>query len=313
MKRILITGAAGFLGRNLNYFLKDKYQLVLVDQDPERWTNFQLEPHDPNIKIEYADLNEDLFVYAALLDKVDVVIHCANRARIDPSWLEYQQYYQTNVSDTQKFFQLCQEHNVKKFIYVSSSSVYGNNGQEVQTEDGPLNPSSPYAVSKLAAEWALRVQSQKAWITELIIVRPFTMYGAYMDYSDRALMIPRYMKALVDGHPLFLHGDGLQRRDFVHASDAVQAIELLIEKGQRDEIYNIGSGTSTGIKEIADAISTKQIKVPDRLGQVKSTLADITKLQKLGYEPKINVIEWISKQVEQFNQRKKNESSTSSS
>lgn len=313
MKRILITGAAGFLGRNLTYFLKERYQLVLADQDPERWTNFQLEPHDPNIKIEYADLNEDLFVYAALLDKVDVVIHCANRARIDPSWLEYQQYYQTNISDTQKFFQLCQEHNVKKFIYISSSSVYGNNGQEVQTEDGPLNPSSPYAVSKMAAEWALRVQSQKAWITELIIVRPFTMYGAYMDYSDRALMIPRYMKALVDGNPLFLHGDGLQRRDFVHASDAVQAIELLIEKGQRDEIYNIGSGTSTGIKEIADVVSMKQVKVPDRMGQVRSTLADISKLQKLGYEPKVNVVEWISKQVEQFNQRKKNESSTSSS
>jgi len=305
MKRILITGAAGFLGRNLTHYLKDKYQLVLVDQDPERWTNFQLEPHDPTIKIEYADLNDDLFVYAALLDKVDVVIHCANRARIDPSWLEYQQYYQTNIGDTHKFFQLCQEHNIKKFIYVSSSSVYGNNGQEVQTEDGALNPSSPYAVSKLAAEWALRVQSQKAWITELIIVRPFTMYGAYMDYSDRALMIPRYMKALVDGNPLFLHGDGLQRRDFVHASDAVQAIELLIEKGQRDEIYNIGSGTSTGIKEIADVISMKQVKVPDRMGQVRSTLADITKLQKLGYEPKVNVVEWISKQVEQFNQRKK--------
>ncbi len=313
MKRILVTGAAGFLGRNITHYLKDKYDLVLVDQDPEEWTNFQLEPFDPNLPIAKADLYSDLFVYAALLDKVDVVIHCANRARIDPSWLDYQSYYKTNIADTHKFFQLCQEHNVKKFIYISSSSVYGNNGQSAQTEDGPLNPSSPYAVSKLAAEWALRVQSQKAWITELIIVRPFTMYGAYMDYGERALMIPRYMKALVDNQPLFIHGDGDQRRDFVHAADAVQALELIVEKGIRDEIYNIGSGTSTSVKEIADVVSNKQVKVPDRIGQVRSTFADITKLKSLGYEPKVNVIDWISNQVEQFNKRKKNESSTSSS
>jgi nucleoside-diphosphate-sugar epimerase len=313
MKRILVTGAAGFLGRNITHYLKDKYDLVLVDQDPGEWTNFQLEPLDPNIEIAKADLYNDLFVYAALLDKVDVVIHCANRARIDPSWLEYQSYYKTNIADTHKFFQLCQEYNIKKFIYISSSSVYGNNGQEAQTEDGALNPSSPYAVSKLAAEWALRVQSQKAWITELIIVRPFTMYGAYMDYGDRALMIPRYMKALVDDQPLFIHGDGDQRRDFVHASDAVQALELIIEKGMRDEIYNIGSGTSTSVKEIADVVSNKQVKVPDRIGQVRLTFADITKLKQLGYEPKVNVINWIGNQVEQFKKRKKNESSTSSS
>lgn len=276
-----------------------------MDLPPHRITNHQLEPFDPAIHVEYLDVTEDLPQLNNMLEGVDIVIHCANQARIDPSWAKYQNYYNTNISGSQKFFELCQQRKVKRFIYISSSSVYGNNGQEIQTEGGPLYPSNPYAVSKLGAEWALRVQSQKVWITELIIVRPFTMYGPYMDYSNQALMIPKFLKCYVAGDPLLLHGDGLQERDFLFSADAVRGIELIFELGQRDTIYNLGSGKSYSVKQIADSISNRQVKTPDRLGPVRRTQADISKIQQLGFEPKTDVIDWITDQIAIFNQHKK--------
>lgn len=301
----MITGANGFLGRNLVAYFKEKYHLVLIDQHPHLTKNKQLEPFDPNIKVTYLDVNVDTFQLGNLLEEVDVVIHCANYARIDPSWAEYHEYYSTNITGSQRFFELCQTKKIKKFIYISSSSVYGNNGQEHQTEDGPLIPTNPYAVSKLAAEWALRVQSQKVWITELIIVRPFTMYGPYMDYSERALMIPKFFKCFVNDEPLLLHGDGSQQRDFLFSADAVRGIEILMLQGSRDTVYNLGSGVSYSVRQIADAISPKQVRTPDRLGPIRSTRADISKLTQLGFEPMTDVIRWITDQIEIFKQRKK--------
>lgn len=294
MLKIMITGANGFLGRNLVAYFKDKYHLVLVDQHPHLVKNKQLEPFDPDIKVTYLDIPTDIFQLGNLLDKVDIVIHCANHARIDPSWAEYQEYYENNITGSQKFFELCQIKKIKKFIYISSSSVYGNNGQESQTENGPLIPTNPYAVSKLAAEWALRVQSQKVWITELMIIRPFTMYGPYMDYSERALMIPKFFKCFVNNEPLLLHGDGLQERDFLFAADAVRGIELIMLQGTRDTVYNLGSGASYTVRQIADAISSMQVKTPDRMGPIRKTRADISKLKQIGFDPKTDVIQWIT-------------------
>jgi len=300
----MITGANGFLGRNLVAYFKDRYQLTLIDQDPKFITARHLEPFDTAIKVNYLDINKDIDLITNLLQDIEIVIHCANSARIDPSWSDYQNYYYNNITGSQQFFQRCQEKKVKRFIYISSSSVYGNNGQECQSEDGPLVPSNPYAVSKMAAEWALRVQSQKAWITELMIIRPFTMYGPYMDYSERALMIPKFFKCFVNDEPLLLHGDGSQERDFLFSADAVRGIELVMLQGQRDNIYNLGSGVSYSVKQIADSISFKQVRTPNRLGPVHKTRANIFKIQQLGFESKIDVVQWIADQLEFFKQRK---------
>lgn len=303
--KMLITGATGFLGLNLvNHYKSKDFELSLLDKHPDLF-DFEkqllwnkIKPLiDIKIHTYYYDLTEEAHHTKHLLKNVDTVVHLANVARIEPSWKQYEHYYNTNITATQQFFQLCQEAGVKRFVYVSSSSVYGNNGQEVQTEDGPLCPTNPYAVSKMAAEWALRVQSQRG-NTELIIVRPFTMYGSFMDNGDNALVIAKFLKARSKGEPLTIHGDGTQSRDFLHADDAVQGLSLIIEHGKPNEIYNLGSGTTTRIKDLANMIDSKHVLVPHRTGPVQITHANIDKLKLLGYNPIHNIQDWIISQID---------------
>ena len=151
----------------------------------------------------------------------------------------------------------------------------------------------------MAAEHALRVQAERG-NTRLVIVRPFTMYGKYMNFGKHGLVIARYIRAFMDKEPLLLDGGGVQTRDFVHASDAIQALELVIEHAAHGEVFNIGSGKAVSIKQLADCVSSKQIIGPERLGAVDRTCADITKLESLGYKPQVEVLPWLTDYVEQL-------------
>lgn len=298
MKRILITGIDGFFGRNLVEHWLNKYELIGIDLPP------QLFDEDSQTlswyqSINHIDLREDSNYYKDLLEGVDTVIHCAAKTRIDPSWNEFYDYYNTNISASQKLLKVSQEMGVKKFVYFSSSSVYGNNGTICQTEDSPMCPSSPYAVSKMAAEYALKAQALKGE-TELIIVRPFTMYGPFMRTGTYSLVIAKFIKAYLNNVPLVLEGTGSQTRDFVHVSDAIQALELIMEHGSHGDVFNIGTGNSVTIKQLADIVSPKQILAPARTGAIGITCADISKLTNLGYEPKIQVLEWLSNHLQQL-------------
>lgn len=301
--KIIITGACGFFGRNLTKILNEyEHELVLID----------LPNCSPNETIQktwrkdhiicHADVNEDISFFKDKLEGADVLIHLANRARITPSWSQYKSYYQTNIGGSQQLLACCQTIGVKKFIYISSSSVYGNNGTYRQHETSPLCPTNPYAVSKMAAEHALKVQSSEG-STELITVRPFTMYGDYMDFGEDALVISKFLTASRKGEPLLLHGGGSQRRDFIHSSDAVDGLIKILNRGIHGDVYNLGSGESISIKELADAISPKQIITPERRGAVQITEADISRLKCLGFKPKVRILEWLTQCVEEYKLR----------
>jgi len=296
--RILITGIDGFFGRNLTKAWLNKYELLGIDLPPQLFDG-----PDEVVKwhhsINHIDLREDSAYYKELLLGVDVVVHLAARTRINQSWNEYSDYYNTNITASQSLMAACQTAGVRKFIYFSSSSVYGNSDNPVQSETDLLSPTNPYAVSKMAAEMALRTQSLKGE-TELVIVRPFTMYGDYMNFGRYSLAIAKFLKAYSNNEPLSIDGDGTQRRDFVHASDAISALELILKHGKNGDVYNIGTGTTVSIQEIADAISSKQVLVPDRTGAIKLTCADITKLQALGYQPRVRLLDWLTQQVKEF-------------
>jgi UDP-glucose 4-epimerase len=284
---ILITGACGFLGRNLvEYLNHTDHHVTLVDLVSTNIKGHIV--HAIDIVQEYSRLD-------ALMADKDIVIHAANRARIQPSWKHYAQYYESNITGSQTVFRIAQEQKVKKFVYISSSSVYGNSGMPSREID-QLMPTNPYGVSKMAAEHALRVQAQQG-DTELVIVRPFCMYGEFMDRGDNGLVIARFLEAWVQSAPLMIDGGGTQTRDFIHASDAVKGLMLICTQSKHGDIYNLGSGKTVSIKTLADIVSSQQQLSPLRVGNVECTWADITQLASLGFAPKVDVQQWLTNAV----------------
>jgi nucleoside-diphosphate-sugar epimerase len=295
----MITGAYGFFGSNLVRYLDGSaHDLVLVDRQPNLFDEKNHRVWHRNHLVYHHDFSTTLPLEKTL-GQVDAVIHLANRARIEPSWRDYQNYYDTNIAGSQRLFEQCQRAGVKRFFYFSSSSVYGNNGTLRQKETDPLCPTNPYAVSKVAAELMLTAQAALG-DTELIIVRPFTMYGDFMDHSEYGLVIAKFISAWERDEPLLLDGGGSQRRDFLHASDALRAFQLIMEHGRGGDIYNLGSGTSVSVRELADIISDKQVIVPKRRGHVEVTHADIIKLKMLGFAPRVRVTEWLQETMEEL-------------
>lgn len=298
--RILITGANGFFGRNLYRAWKDQHDLLLTDLPPELFAIQTKEPYERQTDNWFhCDIRDSAYVVNDHLKDIDVIIHLAAKTRIDPSWNEFETYYSTNITASQTLFRLAQTNGVKKFVYFSSSSVYGNSTNKQQRETDLLSPTNPYAVSKMAAEMALGVQTLRG-STELIVVRPFTMYGDYMSYGNYSLAIAKFLKARERNQPIIIEGGGTQTRDFVHASDAIAALELIVEHGRAGDIYNIGTGTTTSIKTLADIVSDQQVQAPARIGAVKRTCADISRLQALGYKPKIKIKEWLTERVKEI-------------
>jgi len=297
MSYTLITGANGFMGRNLIDAWHVTRDIVGIDLPPALWNHSSLEPFRNIVPIYYYDLREEQYLAIEHLKYVDTVIHCAASTRIQPSWEQYDDYYLNNITASQQLFANCQRYGVKTFVYFSSSSVYGCSLYPRQSEGDRLEPTNPYAISKMAAERALTVQAQRG-DTRLIIVRPFTMYGDYMDYGKNGLVIARYLRAWMDQEPLLLDGGGTQTRDFVHASDVVTALDLILEQADHGSIYNVGSGSSVAVKQLADCVSSRQIISPERIGAVSRTCADIDKLRRLGFDPHVDVVDWLTKRIE---------------
>jgi UDP-glucose 4-epimerase len=286
---ILLTGALGFLGRNLVEHLNHtQHSVTLVDLTATNLKGHLV--HAVDIVNEHSQLSN-------LMESQDIVVHAANVARVEPSWQHYAHYYNSNITGSHTAFKLAQAQGVKKFIYISSSSVYGQTHGNPSREDDALNPTNPYGVSKLAAEHALRVQAQQG-DTELIIVRPFCMYGEFMDRGPNGLVISKFIQAWAQGLPLELDNGGTQTRDFIHASDAVKGLMQIIAQGRNGDVFNLGSGTTVSIKELADLISYNQQDSARRIGHVECTLADISRLRALGFEPKVDVRQWLTNAVQ---------------
>jgi nucleoside-diphosphate-sugar epimerase len=293
---IMITGACGFLGRNLTkHFEAQGHDLILIDLPTDLDNDLRKSKHE----VHFIDVTDDISLLSKFMEGVDIVIHAANKARIEPSWQNYHEYYRVNIAGSQQVFELAQHNRVKKFIYVSSSSVYGNNGCAKQKETDPLCPTNPYAVSKMGAESALKVQSLKS-NTELVIVRPFTMYGDHMDYGPTGLVISKFIKAWTDNTPLLLQSGGFQSRDFIHASDVVRAFDIIIENSKNGSVYNLGSGKTVRIKDLADVVSNHQVITPSRLGEVAITHADIVQLKMLGFVARVNVLDWLADEIQKL-------------
>lgn len=309
----LVTGAAGFIGSHLCENLVEKgFHVVGIDNFMDYYPRSIKEANIADLKknqnfefIEASLLEADL---TELLDGIDVVFHQSAQAGVRASWgKSFKIYSDNNILATQMLLEAFRKRPVNKFIYASSSSVYGDTKDLPMRESSLPCPVSPYGVSKLAAEHLCFLYNKNFGIPT-VSLRYFTVYGARQRPD---MSFHRFFKWALEGKPLKVYGDGEQSRDFTHVDDIVEANWLALEKAFPGEVFNIGGGsriTLNGVIEIIKEITGRELEVDyeaKQKGDVRHTMADMTKAkEKLGYKPKVSIedglrteYEWIKKFV----------------
>ena len=321
-KHYLVTGGAGFIGSQVvKELLKDetikitcidnfdpfyKRQLKLLNiSDFEKTHNFFLLDIDL-AKISIKELRD------AIPQPVDVIIHLAAKAGVRPSIADPLGYQATNVLGTQQLLDFAIQKKVKKFVFASSSSVYGVNEKLPWKEDELLLPISPYAMTKLSGEMAGHVY-HKLYNLPFIALRFFTVYGPGQRPD---LAIHRFTKAILNDVPITMFGDGFTSRDYTYVDDIVQGVLSAIKYDQSSfEIINLGNNYAVSLKDVIAAIEKVTGKKavineqPEQPGDVPRTFADISKAKRLlNYQPKTalteglkNFYDWYVKNKEVLN------------
>jgi UDP-glucose 4-epimerase len=305
----IITGAAGFIGSNLAKKLVSEGEKVIgvdcfTDYYSRKLKNRNINPllEIDNFEFIEADLLE--LNLNKLLDGVDYIYHQAAQAGVRSSWGEdFEIYNQNNILLTQKLLEAAKDNKqLKKFIYATSSSVYGDTDQLPMQENNRLQPVSPYGVSKLAGE-NLAYLYYKNFKVPTVSLRYFTVYGEGQR-PDMAFHI--FIKAFLTGEKINVFGDGKQSRNFTYVGDIAQANILAAKKAPAGEIINIGgSGKGIILNDTLNLIKKitgckTEINYIEKVkGDVKHTSADTSKAEKLlGYYPKVSFKEGLKKEVE---------------
>jgi nucleoside-diphosphate-sugar epimerase len=291
--RVLVTGSAGFVGSHLSEALvADGHEVVGLDAFVDYYPRVMKEANiagllaGPRFSLIEADLRRDEL--APALDGVEAVVHAAAMAGLPRSWTEFQTYMDCNVLGTQRLLDAARTADVRRFVHISTSSVYGRDA--VGDETRPTRPISPYGVTKLAAE-NLVLAFVDSFAFPATILRYFSIFGP-RQRPDMAYHI--FIEALLDGRPILVFGDGEQTRSNTFVRDAVMATIAAIEGGVPGEIYNIGGGDpitlNDAIRTIADTLGVEpEIQyAPSRLGDQRHTRADTTKARlAFGFRPDV--------------------------
>jgi nucleoside-diphosphate-sugar epimerase len=303
----LITGVAGFIGSHLaERLLGLDHQVVGVDKFLDNYPRSFKEKNLSNFAGDdrFSFLNADLLRLdlKALLSDVTYVFHLAAQPGVRSSWGdEFARYSENNIRATQMLLEAAKSTNLKKFVYASSSSVYGDTEDLPMREDGGTRPVSPYGVSKLAAEHLTYLYC-KAFGVPTVSLRFFTVYGP-RQRPDMFFHI--FMKALLRGEEVPLYDDGEQTRDFTFCSDIVDGILPAAFYPGVGEVFNLGGGSEISLRRAMDMVERiagrkSQLRRMDRQrGDVRHTQARLEEARsKLGYAPRIGLEEGLARQWE---------------
>ena len=302
--RILVTGAAGFVGSHLaEALVAADHEVVgldaFVDYYPRRLkeANIARLRTEPRFSLIEADLRHDDL--SGALDGVAVVVHEAAMPGLPRSWTEFRSYMDCNVLGTQRLLEAARLADVRRFVHISTSSVYGVNA--VGDETRPTRPISPYGVTKLAAEH-LVLAFVDTFGFPASILRYFSVFGP-RQRPDMAYYI--FAEALLDGRPITVFGDGEQSRTNTFVSDAVAGTVAAIEAAHPGEIYNIGGGepitVNEAIRSLGEALDVVPIvrHAPGLIGDQRHTNADTTKAREaFAYRPTVAPREGLRAQAE---------------
>lgn len=295
--KVLVTGGAGFIGSNLvNKLVELDYQVEVID-------NNLIDAGKINKKANYheydlSDVN-NLNQVSRILNSVDSVFHLAAKARVQPSIDDPIGYELNNTLSTVNILKACVDSDVRRFVYSSSSSVYGDNDNMPLKENFKPNPLSPYGAQKYYGEILCNTFAE-VYDIETVSLRYFNVYGEGQNIGGAySLVIGIFFDQMFNGKPLTIRGDGNQKRDFTYVGDVVNA-NILASKSHMvgsGEVLNIGNGNNRTINQIADLFDVKKEYIEPVL-EPKETLADI-KLAKdlLNWEPTTSVDSWIKQQI----------------
>ena len=291
--KCLVTGGAGFIGNNLvNRLINDGHEVIIIDNlSTGKKENINSEAKFYHVDISLLRRKTDF----SMFEGVDVVFHLAALARVQPSIENPISFHETNVNGTLNLLNACIIHGVKRFVYSSSSSVYGDVEQLPTSENHKLNPMSPYALQKLIGEQYCKLYSE-LYNLETVSLRYFNVYGDGMSLEGAyKLVIPIFTEQKLNGEPMTIRGDGEQRRDFTYVGDVVDAnikcmnypLEL------NGDIFNIGNGNNRSVNDIANMIGGERVHI-DPVIEPRETLADNKNAElRLNWKPTIEIEDWM--------------------
>jgi UDP-glucose 4-epimerase len=299
----LVTGAAGFLGSYLaNRLTREGHQVRALDDlsagDPARL--------NAEVLFTRGDVTDRPKLWTLLQD-VDCVYHLAAKVSVPESVSYPREYNIINVGGTVSVMEAMRDVGVKRVVFTSSGSVYGDQNNQPLTETTPPNPGSPYAVSKLAAEHYVRTIGA-LWGIETVSLRVFNAYGPGQPQpAAHPPVIPHFLRQTVRGGSLVIYGRGEQTRDFVHVDDVVEAMVAAATAPTVDRlVINIGSGDETSIRDLAQFVIEAVGKTTDWMYMENQDVgpsrmcADISLARaKLGYRPHVKLQEGLERMVEQ--------------
>jgi len=303
MKKILVTGGAGFIGANFIYYMLDKYndyKIVNLDKltYASKIENLNKANDNPNYKFIQGDIcDKDLVFDVFDKEKFDIVVNFAAESHVDKSILNPEEFVNTNVRGTQILLDASLKYNVKRFHQVSTDEVYGDLPLDRKdllfNESNNINPSSPYSASKASADLLVKAYN-KTYNLPVTISRCSNNYGRFQHEEK---LIPLMISNALNNKSLPVYGNGENVRDWLHVYDHCSAIDKIIHNGKVGEIYNVGGNNEKSNIEIVKLILKTLNKsenlityVEDRKGHDLRYAIDSTKLKKeLNWKPKYRV------------------------
>ncbi len=309
--KAVVTGAAGFIGSHLTErLLHEGHEVVGIDcfdsfYDPQiKRRNVAAALTNPRFRLVEADIREQDAMEQAIGSEIDVIVHLAARAGVRPSIEQPALYTDVNINGTVVLLEIARQRQIEKFIFASSSSVYGNNRKVPFSESDNVDfPISPYAATKKAGELICHTYHH-LYDIGMTCLRFFTVYGPRQRPD---LAIHKFARLIEAGEPIPVYGDGTMRRDFTYIDDIINGVVAAIDRCKGYQIYNLGESrpisVSDLIAEIEKALGKKAIRnhLPVQPGDVDQTYADVAKAQReLDYNPATHIatglahfVEWL--------------------
>ena len=293
MSRCLVTGGAGFIGSNLVDALISKNHEVLVIDDLSTGVRENVNPQADFVKHDLCN-NIPYFIKKGL-ESIDFVFHLAAFSRVEPSIHNPLKADKINVGGTVGLLKACADAKVKKVMFTSSGSVYGNAKTIPTSEKSALNPMSPYGLQKQIGEQYCKLFYQLYGL-DSVVFRYANVYGPRQPLTGTYCNVMGiFTQQRKDKKPLTIVGTGKNTRDYIHVADVVNAnlLAMINTKASKADVFNLGSGVEYSVNDVAKMVGGKTTSIPERV-EPKRTLLNSEKANKLlGWEPTINLKDWV--------------------